>query len=429
MQHFLFCFGIVIAIGPVAVAQEWNQFRGNDQRSGISLDTAIADHWPTQGPKNLWITSELGGGFSSVAISDGKVFTTGIVNRKCILFCLDVRSGERKWQFDCGKGWTKTHPGSRSTPTVKNNKVFLMTGHGKVFCIDAESGKERWSINTLKAFGDSIKVPLYGFSESLLVYDQTVICTPGRVGGAVVALGIDNGDVVWKAKTPRRLGGAAFCSPVLFDHRGQKMIATILEHGVIGLDPKTGKMLWSHAFANYANKGEHPNPLIYSDGYLLAATSGGGMQCFQLNKSGRSLRLKWTNKQLDPQMGAAVVVDGHIFSSSHRNSRSWGCIRLKDGQVKWLNKSIRKQGSVIAADGKLFLYSETGEVAVLKASAQKFHKLGSFKVNYGRLMKGMESMRGDGDPGPRKPHWAHPAIADQVLYIRYADSIGAFSLK
>ena len=112
-------------------------FRGAD-RSGIASDTGLLTQWPEAGPELLWKTNGLGRGYSSPAISNGKIYTMGdglstVQDSDEYLICLDQKDGSELWRSKLGPAWTKGQPSwqsSRSTPTIDGDSVYALTADG-----------------------------------------------------------------------------------------------------------------------------------------------------------------------------------------------------------------------------------------------------------------------------------------------------------
>ncbi len=63
-------------MASVCTAADWPQFRG-PHRDGKSTETGLLKKWPQAGPRLIWSVEGLGAGYSSAAIADGLVYTTG----------------------------------------------------------------------------------------------------------------------------------------------------------------------------------------------------------------------------------------------------------------------------------------------------------------------------------------------------------------
>jgi len=136
---------------------------------------------------------------------------------------------------------------------------------------------------------------------------------------------------------------------------------------------------------------------------------GGGSVMLRLKNDGKSVEQVWTNTA-DNQMGGAVKIGGHVYTSGH-NNRGFYCIDWHTGEIKYrVNQA--SPSAIIAADGMLYVYTDKGEVALVKPNPDQFELAGSFKVTKGT-----------------NQHWAHPVISDGVLYVRHGDALMAYQIK
>src|SRR5206468_757912 len=72
-----------------ATAAEWPQWRG-PRRDGISPDTGLLQDWNVQPPKLLWTAEGLGGGYASISLAGGRIYTTGNLPTGQAVICLSV---------------------------------------------------------------------------------------------------------------------------------------------------------------------------------------------------------------------------------------------------------------------------------------------------------------------------------------------------
>ena len=106
---------VVLLATSLAGAVDWPQFRG-PTRDGLSPETGLMKKWPAGGPKELWSVDGLGVGYSSVAVADGTIYTTGMIGKEGVLFAFDLK-GNLKYKVAYGPAWTKSGnwPGTRTT--------------------------------------------------------------------------------------------------------------------------------------------------------------------------------------------------------------------------------------------------------------------------------------------------------------------------
>src|SRR4051812_34314209 len=208
------CSRSLIALCVVAClshAADWPQWRG-PKRDGVSAETGLLKEWPKSGPKLLWEAKGAGRGYSSLAVSAGKVYTVGDApstesSKDEYLTCLDEATGKTVWQAKLGAPYVLRNDqwsSSRSTPTIDGALLYVLTGSGDLVCLQTADGKEVWRKNLPKDFGGK-KGDGWGYSESVLIDGDNVVCTPGGKT-TMVALNKKTGSEVWKATLPKTPG-------------------------------------------------------------------------------------------------------------------------------------------------------------------------------------------------------------------------------
>ena len=384
-------------------AQDVIQWRGTD-RSGIYNETGLLKSWPTGGPALLWHYEQLGEGHSSIAIANDKIYATGLVDGKGFLFVFDL-NGKLLNKKEYGLEWDTNYNGSRGTPTIDNDKIYIYSGKGGLICIDANTLNVLWEKNVLDEFqGSNIR---WGVNESPLIMDDKVIITPGGKEHNVVALNKNTGALIWSCAGEGDL--SAYCSPLYLRDQQVPQIVTMTSKHVLGIDAKTGKQLWSFAYNNSRNI--HPNTPVYSDNCLLCAYGyGKGSIMLKLSDGGRKVEQVWENTEFDPKTGGAVKVGNYVYASGD-NNKYWFCLDWKTGETKYKDNSIAV-GAVIAADGMLYCYSDKGEMALVKATPDKFDIISQFPITLGT-----------------EQHWAHPVIYKGILYVRHGNTLMAYNIK
>jgi outer membrane protein assembly factor BamB len=380
------------------------QWRG-ESRSGIYNETGLLKEWPAEGPQLLWSFEGLVKGFSSVTIAEGKIFTTGLAESQGLVFCLDMQ-GKLLWKTEYGNDWTKSYAGARATLVYYQKKLYMASGYGDAICMDAATGNKIWSVDMLAKYAS--RTPKWGIVEAPVVLDDKVFFTPGGPDIVMVALNANNGDEIWKSKATG--DSAAYCSPIIINHKGRKILVTSLTNNVVGIDPQNGNLLWQVSQKNDVSI--HPNTPLYKDGmvYSMSGYKTGGVM-FKIADDGNSVAELWRNSTLDVQIGGAVWIDDYIIGSGHQLDRSWQCLDAKTGNVLHKSTEIGK-GVVIYADGLLYCYADNGEMGIMENDANGFTLKSKF-----RIVMGTEQ------------HWAHPVINNGVLYIRHGNTLMAYNIK
>lgn len=393
---------VLLGMWSMTSAEILSQWRG-PQRDGKYQGEKLLQSWPAEGPQLLWKTGGLGDGYSSPAVTAKAVYLTSLIDGKGWISAFD-HQGKKIWSTVYGAEWAKDHPGARSTPTVVDDKIYLISGMGSVVCVST-GGKIVWTVDMAKQF--SAPNIDWGITESPLVDGDRIYCTPGSPTVMMAALNRTTGKTIWQCKGNGEL--SAYCSPVLIRHNNRSIILTMTQKSLVGVDAETGAFLWSQPHVTQYDI--NPNTPLYQNGQIYAVSGyGTGGQLFQIAADDKSLIKLWANQTPDNQMAGVVLLDGLVYSSGH-NNRGWACLDWKTGAVTWSSREFGGKGPLIFADGSLYFYSEKGDVVLVKPDAKKFAPISSFSINEGS-----------------GPHWAHPVIKDGRLYIRHGDVLMVFDI-
>ncbi len=413
MNYKLFLLLLAVTGIQICNAQTISEWRP-DNRTGVSSETGLLKSWPADGPKLLWTNLELSKGNSSVSFGTNTVYTTGTKDSDDVLYALDM-NGKLLWQTVMGRAWNESFPESRATPTVEGNRVYTCSGFGDLACIDGSNGMIIWTYK-----GSELNKGTYGawgIAESLLIDGDKLYFTPGGPETMTIALNKTNGEVVWKSASLNDKPG--YVSPILITYAGIKTIVNVAMNYVFAVDASNGNILWKTGLERAESmKWDLINCVtpLYADGkvYVTAGYDCGGMMV-KIGDDGKSASVVWTDKVLDVHHGGVVLVDGYIYGSNWLNNSTgnWCCIEWNTGKKLWEEKWNCK-GSIIAADGMLYIYDEKkGNVGLLKATPEKFDLVSSFQVT----------------EGASGPYWAHPVIHNGILYLRHSNALMAYEVK
>jgi outer membrane protein assembly factor BamB len=381
-------------------AAEWPGWRGVN-RDGKSPDKGLLRRWPKDGPPLLWKASGLGKGFSSVAVTGGRVYTAGDIKDRMKVFALRA-DGTPAWQVEID-GSRGGPDGSRSTPVIDGGLLYIVSGNGLIGCLDARNGEKKWT-RTMKEFGG--ETPGWGYSESVLIWKEYAVVKPGGKN-CIVALEKGTGKTAWQSKGFD--GGAEYGSCIALDFGGKPIIVAGTSKGIVGVSATDGKVLWSNGWSS-GNTANCPTP-AYSDGHVFWSNGyGRGGICMKLKSEGDTVTAEeaWKTKDLVCHHGGYVIDDGYIYGN---HEGGWSCLELKTGKKMWNDRSFGK-GSLCWADGMLFLFGEDGGKAGLAVVSPK-----------GFELRGTFSVKGDG------PSWAHPVVNGGRLYLRFDENLYCFDVK
>jgi outer membrane protein assembly factor BamB len=388
------------------------QWRGLN-RDGKYMDTGLLKSWPEQGPELILKKEGLGNGYSTPIFYEGAVYVSGLRDTMDVITRLDLE-GNIAWETVFGRSWNQSFPETRCTPTIENGRIYIMGGMGDVVCMETETGKIIWKVNTHKDYGGEFH--RWGMTESLLLAGQAVISSPIGDQTAVVALDKKDGSQIWKTKS---MGGVrSYVSPLLINHNGQEMILVTSDKDLMAVDPASGTILWSFDIkTNHSgSKGSrnNTNTPLYHNGAIFT-TSGYNVNAvmLQLSEDGKKAELKWSDGTLDTHHGGVVLVDGYIYGSNWINNGNgnWVCQEWETGKVMY-EENWHNKGSVIWADGMLYLYEEKqGHVGLLRPTTEGFDLVSSFRIE-----------------GGEGPFWAHMSIYDRKLFVRHGEVLFVYDL-
>jgi outer membrane protein assembly factor BamB len=405
----------VLLLVPAAVgATDWPQWRGPN-RDGVSPETGLLKEWPKDGPKLAWQVKDIGGGFSTPAIVGERIYVLGnqgVDNE--FVEALSATDGKKVWSTTIGKvgnpDQQPAYPAARSTPTVDGDRIYALGSDGDLVALKTDGGKVLWKKNLRTDFGG---VPgRWAYSESPLVDGDTLVCSPGGATASVVALNKKSGDVIWKAVVPSG-EPAAYTSAMVMKVDGAKQYVQMLDKGLVGLDAKTGKVLWRANKTVSKFGATIPTPVVY-DSEVYSAGSGSGGALVKLKSADGKVEPEqvYFSPKLPTAIGGAVKVGDLLFGTS---ATGLVCSDFATGEIKWEDRALGA-ASVCSADGNLYLHGENGEVALVVASADAYHEKGRFK------------------PADQPNHgsakaWAYPVVANGKLYIRDTGTLWCYDVK
>ena len=406
---------ILVLLATYPVICQVVQWRG-EKRDGFFNETGLLKSWPADGPQMILKVEKIGKGFSSPVFANQTIYVTGMIDTLDYLSAIDME-GKIKWQVPYGRSWSKSFPDTRSTPTVENDRVYVIGGMGRLVCIDANSGKERWVVDVDKDF--KAEWHNWGVSESPLIVDDKVICTPGGKETSVVAFDKLNGKLIWKSES---VGGQrAYASPTIYEYKNFRFILAVTTTHLIALNPQNGKVAWNYQY--YQKKFVDDNdpgliwtntPVYKKDEIFLSMGYDYPAVMLKMDSTGTSVSEKWIDHTLDNHHHGVLVNGDYIYGSNwiSNGKGKWVCMKWKTGEIMYVTDWINK-GSLVAADGLLYAYEEkTGTVGLIKTNPEKWEVISSFKVNAGA-----------------GPHWAHPFISNGKLFLRHGDVLMVYNIS
>jgi outer membrane protein assembly factor BamB len=352
--------------GAASAATDWPQWRG-PERTGISTETGWRTDWTANPPKVLW-KKAVGQGFSSVAVSKGRVYTMGNSGNVDTVFCFKADTGAEVWKhtYPCEGG---DNPGPRSTPTVDGASVYTLSRAGDLFCLNAETGKVKWQMNVSRQLGVQSGSMGHGFTCSPLVLDNALVMDLGPT----VALDKSSGQLIWRSGNDK----AAYSSPYAFKLGSVSHSAVFNEFGPVVLNASNGKEVGRARWETTGGTNV-ATPIVQGSALFISSAFGVGGAVFEITDTG--LKPVWRNKNMSNCTSTCVLYNGCLYGFDGQvNEGPLACVDFKTGEKKWAEASM-KAGDLMLADGKLIFMNARGELGVAEATPAGYKELGRTQV-------------------------------------------------
>ncbi len=404
----------VATIAGEACAQ-WPQW-GGPNRNFVVESAALANSWPENGPPRLW-KRELGEGYSSIAVEDGRLYTMYRNGGDELTVALDAATGETLWEHAAPSATTgpmaRYGPGPHSTPLLVGDHLYTIGARLDLRCFEKKTGKVVWMRDLQKEYG--LTVPEYGFSCSPLAYGRTIILPIVGEDGTeqrLIAFDQDTGADVWKNEHLSRTGSehCEYSSPILINFGGEDQLVFLTNEVLAAFDPSTGEPLWSHA---HPNRGVNVATPVWNGKDLIFCSGAydSGARALRLKREGKKTVTEelWYSRKLRLHHGSAVLIGDHVYASSGDFARSvFVGMNLETGKPSWRERGFAKVNCV-HGDGKLILLDEDGQLALATATPQGLTVHSRCQLT-------------------ERISWTAPTLVGKTLYVRDRKHIMALDL-
>jgi outer membrane protein assembly factor BamB len=420
--HLVSCAAL-LALLTVAVAAQsrradnWSSFRG-DHAAGVARDENLPETWDAQKGANVkWKTPIPGLAHSSPVVWGDRVFVTTAVSsrgndsfrhglfgdgdasddrssQQWRVYALDRRTGKIVWQQTAYEGVPreKRHVKAsyaNSTPATDGRYVVAFFGSQGLYAYDMK-GRLAWKkdLGVLNAGAYDLPEYEWGTASSPIIYKDTVIVQcDTQTGSFLLAADVKTGKTVWK--TPRE-ELPSWGTPTIYPGKDRTELITNASNFIRGYDPATGKELWR---LGGSSKITAPTPVFSGD--LIVVASGrrpeaplfvvraGATGDITLGAGQTSNKyVAWSRQARGSYMPTPLIYDEHLYVLA--NQGIFDCYDLKTGAEIYREHLPHKGGgfsaSPVAADGRIYLSSEDGDIFVVRAGA-KFELLATNPMN------------------------------------------------
>lgn len=385
---------------------DWPHVRG-PALDGTAPETGLAEAWPDGGPPVLW-ARELGTGYSAFAVAGEFAVTLYQTPGGIFLAAFEAGTGAERWSRRVDGPWQLggMYPGPYAAPTIAGGRVFFAAPSGRIGCVELADGTAVWSLDLRERFGT--RGTDFGYAAAPTVEAGRVYLPAGGREASLVALDAGTGETAWAA------GGdaASYCPVLPIPLDGRRLLVGFLQNALTLHDANTGERLWRHRLSDHYD--EHSTAPMFDGRHLLVASPfRAGTKAFRLELAGAGVSAKevWSGNQLSNDVCSSVLVAGSVYgfdirqaqASTHRPARgSFRCLDALTGRVRWDEPTVG-QGTPIAVDGKLVIWTETGELVLARLDPERFAELGRARLLGGGGMC-----------------WAAPALSGRRLFVRDA---------
>ncbi len=330
---------LALSVAAWSHAADWPQWRG-PQRNGVSEETGLLKQWPTEYPKLVWQVKKIGSGYSTPAVVGERIYllsNEGLENE--FVQALGAVDGGKVWSTRIGKvgnpDQRPNYPAARSTPTVDGGSLYALGSDGDLACLETGTGKIVWQKSLRKDFAG--KPGTWAYSESPLIDGDVLVCTPGGNTATLVALNKTTGDVLWKCALPSG-GEAAYASAIVVEAGGIKQYVQILAKELVGVEAKTGKLLWHYDRTAKGSPAVIPTPVAAKGSvYSAGARTGGGLVKLTAQDDSVHAEPLYFSQKLPTAIGGTVIVGDFLYGTT---AQALLCVEFATGNVKWADKSI-----------------------------------------------------------------------------------------
>jgi outer membrane protein assembly factor BamB len=388
-------------------AADWPSFRGR-QAAGVAEGFALPARFSAAGGEGVvWKTRIPGLGHCSPVVAGGRVFvTTAISGRgdaalkvglygdiepvndatthQWKVYCLDRKTGRIEWERTAHEGVpaVKRHPKSthaNSTMAVGRNRAAAFFGSEGLYCYDFE-GALVWK----KDFGvlDSgyFQVPeaQWGFASSpVIAGDKVIVQCDVQKNSFLAALELASGHEIWRTA---RQDVPTWSTPTVVDDGARPQVIVNGYRHAGGYDLETGRELWR--LSGGAGDIPVPTPVLAEGMVFLTSAHGSLSPIYAIRLEARgdiSLAegqtandsIVWSYPRGGAYMQTPLVYGGHLYVC--RDNGVLSCYEAGSGERVYQERLGSGGGfsaSPVAADGKIYYTSETGDVYVVGAGAE-----------------------------------------------------------
>ena len=408
MKHLFATAAFAIAaLGHTAQAEDWTQYRG-PSHDGTSAEAIVNTRWGS-GPVVVWKKKDYPLGFASFVTSGSQAFTVCARKGKEVAVAINAATGKQNWAYtltsaeydgggNAGARNNKGGDGPRSTPSVSDGRVYIISAAMVVYCLDADSGKLVWKRDIMKE-NAGVKIR-WNNAASPLVDDKYVYLAGGGNDQALLALNKKSGKVVWKTQSDKM----THSTPTIATIHGVRQVIFFTQKGLVACDANKGNVLWRYNFK--FNVSTAISPVVGGDVVYCSAGYGVGSAAVRVVKYGNRFRAAelWMiegHKDVANHWSTPVHHKGYLYGMFSFKKYATGplkCVQLSTGKIMWSKEGFGPGNITIAGD-KIIALADSGQLVLAEANPKAYKELSRAKIVGGKC-------------------WSTPILSNGRIFLR-----------
>lgn len=407
MKRFIFALALA-AVTQSLSAFDWKQYRGPNH-NGHSNEKIQNKRWGA-GPTVLWKSDKYPLGFASFTTSGDQCFTVCARGGKEVVVAIDSNNGNENWSHtmtpaeyghtggNAGARNNSGGDGPRSTPTIYDGMVYVMSADLVLYCLAEDNGKLVWKKDILKEYeGENIR---WKNAASPVIENDRIFIAGGGPKHAMMALDVDTGKLLWSTGDDKM----THSTPTLATIHGIRQVVFFTQTGLVGVAAATGAELWRFNFKFSISTAI--SPIVAGDVVYCSAGYNVGSAAVKISRQGDEFSAEeiWRvhgHKNVANHWSTPVYQDGYLygmFSFKKYGNGPLKCVELATGKVVWSKEGFGP-GNCIIVDGHILALSDDGHVVLAEASPKRYREVSRVKVLSGKC-------------------WTTPILSNGRIFVR-----------